>query len=343
MTSIGTYGYINAKVRAMRSLLLVQSVYRTMAEAENLGEMLSILTRTRLRDGMEGVTVEDPEEIEEVLVRDEVRRIRLIREKSHKQIAEFVTLFLERHEGERLKVLLRYWHRGAGNGERIFGEKILYDFPVTAILSAGSLKEIVALLEGIPFHKVLAETLPEYQDTKTLFPLELAIDRFVFNRLWNATEFLRKNDRRIARRLLGVEIDLRNLDWIGRMRTYYNLSAAEISERVLSHGFRINIEDIRRMVSGSDISESLKKIISDTRFTQQFGQESGVALKDLEYLLYQVLLSEARKAFGEFPFTIGSILGYVILLRIETRNVRMLIQAKRYELSPEKIMALLIV
>jgi V/A-type H+-transporting ATPase subunit C len=320
----------------------MESVYRTMAEAENLDEMLSILTRTRLQDGTEGVTGEEPEEIERALVRDEIRRIRLIREKSHRYIVEFVTLFLERYDGERLKVLLRYWHRGAGNGERFSGEKILYDFPVTAILSAGTLNDVIALLEATPFQKVLAEALSEYQDTKTLFPLELAIDRFVFNRLWNATEFLRKNDRRIARRLLGIEIDLRNIDWIGRMRSYYNLSEAEIGERVLPHGHRIDSEDIRRMASGNDVSQALKKVISDTRLTPQFGQESGIGPKDLEYLLYQVLLSEARKAFGEFPFTIGSILGYFILLRIETRNVRMLIQAKQYGLSSEKTMALLI-
>ena len=342
MTSIGTYGFINAKVRAMRSFLLTDALYHTMAAAESLQEFFSVLSQTHLRGVVDLATAQEPEKIEQALLREEIQRIQSIRKKSHKRIIRLITLYLERYDGERLKVILRYWHRKTEKEVPIIRARIVYDFPIDAIVMADSLSEVIVLLEGTPFRDVLARVAADYQETRTLFPLELAIDRSVFDRIWRATDDLGTKDKAIARRLLGIEIDLRNLDWIGRLKTYYDLPSAEIGERTLPHGFRIHAEDIRRIATDGNVIQALMKVASGSRFSGNLPSQSESDLKDLEHLLYQILFIEAGKAFGEFPFSIGSILGYFILLRIETRNVRTLYQAKRYGLPSQRIESLLV-
>jgi V/A-type H+-transporting ATPase subunit C len=342
MTSIGTYGFINAKVRAMRSFLLTDAVYRTLAAAEGLQEVFSVLSQTHLRNVVEHATAQEPEKIEQALLREEIQRIQSIQKKSHKRVVRLVTLYLERYDGERLKVILRYWHRKTEKEVPIIRERIVYDFPIDAIVMAETLGEVITLLEGTPFQDVLARVAAEYRKSQTLFPLELAIDRSVFDRLWQATGDLGTKDKSIARRLLGIEIDLRNLDWIGRLKTYYDLSSADIGDRTLPHGYRIHAEDIRRIATEGNVLQALIKVASGSHFSGHLPTESESDLKDLEHLLYQILVIEARKAFSEFPFSIGSILGYFTLLRIETRNVRTLFQAKRYGLPSQRIESLLV-
>lgn len=342
MVSIGTYGFINAKVRAMKSFLLTESIYRAMAAARSLDELFAVLLQTHFRNMVERVKFKEPLEIEQELVSEEIRRLRVIEKNSRGNLRQLVLLMLERYDGDKLKTLLRSWHQREGREPLVLREKIVYDFPVNAIVSAETLEEIVTLLEGTPFQKILSREASTYVERKSLFPLELAIDRDLFDRTWDATESLSRKDQRIARRLLGIEIDLRNIDWMGRFRRYYNVSTAEVGELLLPHGYRMGSDDVRHIVSGGSVSKVLARITRGVHSIHRNEAEEGFDLYGLERVLYQILLSEAGRALREFPFTIGSILGYLILLRIETKNVRTLLQAKLYGLSSEQAEDLLI-
>jgi vacuolar-type H+-ATPase subunit C/Vma6 len=70
--------------------------------------------------------------------------------------------------------------------------------------------------------------------------------------------------------------------------------------------------------------------------------DENAVLEFMEKVLYQILLAEAEKAFIQFPFSIGAIFGYFYLIRIETRNIRTLIQAKIYGLPSKDIESLLV-
>ena len=342
MSSIGTYGFINAKVRAMRSFLLTESVYRMMAGSQSLKEMLTILSQTRFRKLVEKLKSEDITEIEQALIQEEIGQLRAIEKNSSGMVCRLVSLFLERYEGERLKALLRRWHHKKEGEIPVFQDKIFYDFPVESIILAGQIEEVVSLLEGTPFQKILADVAAIYKERKSLFPLELAIDRDLFDRLWRAIEPLNSKDRHIANKLLGIEIDLKNLNWIGRFKHYYNILPATLPDFLLPHGYRLRSGEIQRVVTGGSVSEVLTDVARGAGITFPEEQERGTDFDALERFLYQVLYVEARRAFGEFPFSIGAIFGYFYLMRIETKNIRTLLQAKAYELSNQEIEAHLV-
>lgn len=341
MGSIGTCGFINAKVRTMRSFLLTESVYRALVSAQTVEEFFSVLSQTRFRGAVEKIKDKTPEEIEEALLLEEIQGIRLIEKNSRGSFRALVSLFLDKYEVEKLKILLRSWYRRKRIAPRILRESIVYDFPVDAIVAASDLDDIVTLLAGTPFQGVLYRAAQEYEEKGSLFSLELALDKDLFHRLWEATESLPKKDRRIARRLLGIEIDLRNIQWIGRFRKYYNMSSAEIGNVLLPYGYRMEEGDYQKLASGGDILKAVGLIRKEAAALQEFSQEES-DLNSVERILYHILLLEAKRAFREFPFSIGSILGYIVLLQIETKNLKTLYEAKMYKLSSQQAEDLLV-
>jgi len=61
----------------------------------------------------------------------------------------------------------------------------------------------------------------------------------------------------------------------------------------------------------------------------------------IESLLYEILLKEVRKTLAGNPFTIGTIFGYLILKRRETRNIVSLLYAKACGMKKEDLSRLI--
>jgi V/A-type H+-transporting ATPase subunit C len=340
MTSIGTYGFLNAKVRAMRSLLIADSLYRAMIASASLQELLNILSKTPYEGLSERARIEELSGLELALLHEEVRRIRMVLKASRAGTQQLVSLFLERYEGEKMKRLLRNWHRRGEEAVGVIRETIVYEVAVDAILAAEGFGDVITLLEGTPFQAALKDALPIFEVEGTVFPLEMAIDRTVFRRLWDGIASLDRKDERIAGRILGLETDLKNLEWIGRFQRYYGIPAVKMTDLLLPRGLRLGEDRVRRVAAGDDIRQALSDVIRSSRI--RLPAPEGDILPLLEGFFYQALKTEAGRAFGAFPFTIGAVVGYLTLIRIESRNIRTLIQAKSYGLSPEQTEALLV-
>ena len=342
MSSIGQYGFINAKVRAMRSFILAESVLHSMAAADSLQDILTILSQTRFKNLVEKIHHQEQSEIELLLLGEEIKPLQIIRKYSKGVVQTLISLLIETYDIEKLKVILRRWYRPMGMEPDIFREKILYDFPIDAMLAAESFEEFVHFLAETPFRTVLSGSRKEYESSHTLFSVELALDRDWVSRLWQYTESLNTKDRLITRKLLGLEIDLKNLNWIERYRTYYGMHATDISHRILPFGYHFGEADIQRILTQENILAATDGLIDGTGLNIPKKEVPSFHLETLENSLYHLLVREAHRAFQGFPFSIGSIIGFYILNRIEMKNIRTLLHTKWYGLPAEQAEALLI-
>ena len=57
----------------------------------------------------------------------------------------------------------------------------------------------------------------------------------------------------------------------------------------------------------------------------------------LEIILWNYLISESRKCLSGFPFTIGTVLSYLILKRTEVRNIITIMNGKIYKMDRGEI------
>ena len=341
MTSIGTYALVNAKVRAMRSHFLDESQYRQLIESKSLRELWSLLGRSRYASLVEKVNYQEPAQVEISFLLAEVQQLRQIRKYCRKNTMEIINRLMERYDGEKLKIILRSWYRQGKGADAIFPEPILTDFPVQKLVGSKNIHEFILSLGNSVFQQVLVSAQRDFIETKSLFPLELAIDRHIYQRLLDMRSFLNRRDKHILGRLIGIEIDLKNLEWIGRFKKYYTLTSAQIADYLLPYGYRLGVSQIRESLAGESISSILIQILRGMRVDLPAEMEGEFALEALDQFLKDMLLREARRVFGEFPFSLGSILGYFYLMRLEMNNLRTLVQAKQYEYPPERIKNLL--
>lgn len=342
MGVLGTYGFLNAKVRAMRSRLLLSSQYKALANANEYRDFLQLLSQYGYGSLVEEAGYHDPDRLELALQSEELRRIRLIHEKSRRPVSDILNQILERYEAERLKWVLRLWFQKRGEQNLFLQQPVLYPLPINEILDAPTLDGVLLLLAEHPFYQVLINARSEFEVKQTLFPFELAIDREQIRRFLESVKKMNSRDQRICRELTGIEIDLRNLSWIERFRHYYQLSAAEILTRLLPGGNRLGPDQLRKIVSGVNPISIFATWDKDIAIPVQDAQESKFLLQNLELFLAHVLLRRARRAFADFPFSIGAIMGYSLLLRIEMMNLRTLIQAKVYKINVDEVQSRLV-
>ena len=67
------------------------------------------------------------------------------------------------------------------------------------------------------------------------------------------------------------------------------------------------------------------------------GADSSARLAFFERILDRILEYEIRRIMTGYPFTIGIILSYFFLKTNEIKKVRTILNAKLYDLSPERI------
>jgi len=337
LSLVRTYGFLNAKIRAMRSTLLLSSQYKVLSNAKDYRDLLQQLSQYGYTALVDDVGYHDPDRLELALQAEELRRLKQIQKKSNRSVQNILNKILERYEAERLKWMLRLWFQKRGEPNSFPLIPILYPIPINEIMNAPILDDVFQLLDKHPFYNALIEARSEFEAKQTLFPFELAIDREQIKRFIESVKRLNRRDQRICNELLGIEIDLRNLSWIERFRKYYQLSAAEILTRLLPGGHRLGPSQLRQVVSDGNPSSIFTSWEKDIPIPIQGAQESKFMLQNVELFLTHVLLRRARRAFMEFPFSIGAIMGYSTLLRIEMMNIRMLIQAKEYKLSADEV------
>src|SRR6266536_642427 len=132
--------------------------------------------------------------------------------------------FLVRFPIESLKVILRT----AGNApdrprlSRLLGPFVDSDLPLGRLIDAATIHDVVEALSQTAYAEPLRAALrshPQDEGSRSalLFHMELALDRWFFERLWLTCRSMPTADSRIARRLIGVFADVTNILWARRL------------------------------------------------------------------------------------------------------------------------------
>jgi V/A-type H+/Na+-transporting ATPase subunit C len=342
MEAVREYGFINAKVRGMRSRFLAEAAFRQLAATKDVRDLASALAQTRYREALNGVDPSSVEAVESALERFETGELLVILKYAKGGSRDLVRLLLERYDIERLKAALRLMHSGSAPAEPAAGGPVVMAFSEHAVATAPSLREAAALVPEGDYRAALEGSAAAVEERRTLFPAEFALDRALFGRIWKAGMDMNARDRGLVRSLVGVEIDLKNLDWLSRFRTYYKLSSSEIRDLLLPNGTRLDAKSLQKMISEERIEDAFGRVTRGTGVPVPEAGTGAAAADGMERFLSHVLLAEARRAFRGNPLSIGSLLGYFYCLRMETRNVKTLFTGKRLGLNPQQVESYLV-
>ena len=347
LQSVGKYSFANAKIHARLSSLLTRETVAKLTAARDMSEFYATLRGT----AYEGVfanpeAVADSRLAEQLLVEEEVQwhmdLIKALKEPERSLVATM----LERYELENLKVALR-----VREGERekrelsyIIRKELPHKLPYESIAAARTLEEVLPYLEHTPYLSPLKKSLEDVKQRGTLFPAEIALELDLYRRINACVEALSRRDRPVARKLIGIEIDLRNIIWLVRLKFYCGVPSGDLVNYNMPGGYRLTNRQLRHAF----LPDSMKDVFTilglitlerEFRLAADLLRDEGELgkLYFIEIVLWKYMLTETRKILGGYPFTIGTVLGYLIMKRNEIRNVITILNGIALKLEKSEI------
>jgi V/A-type H+-transporting ATPase subunit C len=340
------YASINARVRVMYSTLLSKQDFSNLLEASDLDNLISQLKHTAYSPYL------DRAKDKQLTARRAAFHMRERWTETYHSIASGIPEYarsvfsqlIRYYEVNNLKAILRGI---SANSDWSHVRYVLFplgsdsSIPAEAMLESHNVTQAIEMISSSPYYETLSFAMKRYSVEQTLFPIEVALDLDYWRELWKEVKALPKPDQDYATKILGPMIDMNNLMWAIRYRTYHQLSEEEIINYTLSFGYHVQDADIRSIAAGGDIAQIIKRLYPDIAGVDELLQDLHSGLPKLEVLLKRRLLRQCNAAFVGNPFQIGIPLGYLLLFDQEIQDLVVLLEAKSNKLPVEKYRSLL--
>lgn len=337
---ISKYAFLNAKVRGKMSKLLDEEKMRELNHSSDLDHAVTILKDTHYAGMFDQIqNPSDLSEIERNLILAEYEAYDEIYSLSTGSVIEVFGVLKSWYEMEEVKSALRAWYRKQQGMQSTFTHSGISDIPLDEAVGAKTLEDIALILKDSPYGSVVSAVGETIKKRQSIFPLEIALDQDYYRRLWNAIGKLSDQDKRVATRIIGIEVDLKNLQWVIRGLMYYKMSASDLVDDMLPHGWRIQPTITREALAKIDPGEVLGHL-SVGPYSELLAAWSSRAPREgaalIESVLWDILVREVRLSLAGFPFTIGTPLAYCLLKRIEIQNIIRVLESIVLGIPPEE-------
>jgi V/A-type H+-transporting ATPase subunit C len=350
VSGIAKYAFINAKLRARISKILPDEVFERMIKAPSLEAALDVLRDTSFAQLQEIYSsTGDLKKGELELLKQEIDIYLNIKQSVHSESVEFINALLYQFEIDNLKNAIRiYFDRKIRNISAdpnihyILYEPIIHKIPIDIIINAESFVEIAEACSGTPYEEIIKQYSTTVESQGSLFRLEIALDHFYYDNLMGVAKKMDSTDRDIIHRLAGVEIDLQNINWLIRLKNFYDLPLEAVLSMLVPGGYNLSRSMINELYSAQNVTGVLQDFVSGKypglmALLSVQSTESHSRLLLIHRLLEEIMKQEVRKMLAGYPFTIGIILAYFILKKNEFKKVRTILNAKQYNLQQQRI------
>jgi len=343
------YAYPSARAKALRSLLLPEQNMQSLAEAADLEDALRLLRDTLYAEPLVGK--KDMLEVEVALRSHLAASLNRVCGFLPSRARSIFTAYLQRYEAENIaSLLLGVHHRMKGREllQRIVPihvevEKGVYE----KIANSKTLEEAVGALAGTCYHPALTEALKRFAGTGNVLVFHSALDRLVYERIFKAIESSGGGDVEALRRMIGIEVDIKNIKSILRLRDAH-VPGEEVSSYLIPYGYKITAEAAAEISRSVDIEEIIARL--ERTFyhepLERAHKEFEKTLRERRLILLEnaldKFLERELKAFERsFPLSIGPVLGYVAAKTREVRRLIAILKLKDAGLSGEEIQEVL--
>jgi V/A-type H+-transporting ATPase subunit C len=138
-----------------------------------------------------------------------------------------------------------------------------------------------------------------------------------------------------------------NVNWVVRIKRFREVEERDLEASLLPGGAFLSREQLRDAYRSEGTLEKLigglgprySSIVRQVSPDAERNQLRRLAL--LQDLLRSILFQEIHRVLGGYPFTVGVILAYYLLVQNEVRTVASVLNARAYDLPTERTEALI--
>ena len=348
-SALSKYAFINSKLRGRISKILPDEIFDRLIKAPSVDAALDILKDTDFSQLQEIYSsTGDLKKGELELLKKEIELYIDIKRYVHVESLKFINALLYKFEIDNLKNAIRIFfdrkvrNHSDPNIHYILYEPIIHDIPIDVIINADNFDEIAGVCEDTPYNAIIKKYSSLAEKQNSLFRMEVAFDHFYYENLLSVSKKLDKADREIVTRIIGVEIDLQNINWLIRLKKSYDLSLEQVMTAIVPGGFNLNQSIISELYRAQNVTTILQDFVKGkypglTALLSTQVSDSSSRLLLIHRILEEIRKQEVRRLLTGYPFSIGIILVYLILKSNELKKIRTILNAKMYNLPTQRI------
>ncbi|MEM3399867.1 MAG: V-type ATPase subunit [Candidatus Micrarchaeia archaeon] len=332
-----TYGYSNARVKAMKSALLGRSTIDEMLFLDIRG-IIGILEHTTYREDIVGLSMDysGAELVELAMGKNFARTCRKVLEITPDKGKPTIKAFLERWDIHNLKLILLSKIVRGGAGIEVFlmpagglSEQLLH-----TLMEKESIEDVIYGLKGTKYRDIL-EPLWEEEGKRNIAVLLNGLDRHYYG---NFTKAFREGG---YERLVSSEVDAKNIMTVMRCKKA-GLDEETMRGFIVDGGTFTGYE-IAQMIEAKNIEEVVGKVRHRYDLTDalQDFRKDGM-LSHFEIALERRLSMLGIKMLRLSVLSLGAIIGFLYLKEQEVANIRKIVRAKQYGIPREKLESMIV-
>lgn len=341
------YAAVNARIKAIMGKMLTTDDYKKIINASTVQEVFNYLYNNTYYhtclEGLNGVEIHR-REMELTLKKSFINDYRVIYRYLQSDSKDFFKQLFAKFEIEDLKMLLRTIL--VENNEGYLKKSLIYlgvytDIDINLLTSIKSYQDLLAAFENTDYYKILSRFTDSYEKERNLFPIEMSLDFQYFSSLEKLAKKLSSADYKYVEDLIGTQVDLLNIQWIYRIKKYYNLSPGEILNYILPFHHKLSRENLRNMAD-VDKPEEIVKYIANKQYQEVFNAaiEENNVIFERYFLSY--ILSKSKSVKRTSFYNIGNIIAYLFIKEYEIRDIITIVEGVRYSLNTSEIKKYLI-
>ncbi|MHA2363425.1 MAG: V-type ATPase subunit [Candidatus Hodarchaeales archaeon] len=348
--SVLDYSFINAKIRGKKSKFLSAGDYERFYKASSLEELARLLSGT-------GIGIEEINQIilggnEQTISSQEVDRIL-----SHHFYQDYTSIPLPKYTNEftqaviktkffieALKIIIRGKHLNLSKEEIQSFIVTPFDNEIHILDRLIDIPNIPQLVDDIPdssIRSALQDALTDYDQTKSTLPLEMALYKAYYKKIWKVSSTIRKSDYEGVFSLFGTELDLINLLGILRSKKL-KIDPDTTRKWLIPQKHRLSLQTLDNLIHAGQMSQVGQILITTTyrdliQQARDIFESTDMPINEIENLIKKYLVHKAMRILNGSPFHLGIFFAYLQLAKTQFENIRAIIIGKLGKLTPEMI------
>ncbi|WP_424002498.1 V-type ATP synthase subunit C [Haloarcula salina] len=337
------YEYVIARVRSRRASLFDDDDYRKLVRM-GTGEIARFMEETEYETEMNalGSRYGGVDLVEYALNRNLAKHFDDLLEWSEGALYDYIARYLRKFDVWNAKTVIRGLYSDIDRTEvedDLIRAGEFSDSRIESLLNAGSIEEVVELLDDTVFGESLAEAFEVYEESDVLVPLENALDRAFYETLLSGLPANPEIDSPTGLyvEFLETEVDFRNLR--NALRLAHSGADVDPSEYFIEGGQLFDAQEVAQLSTNLD---QLVSAVRESKYGDDLDQalsalEDAENLLDFERALEAALLEYADRLSNRYPLSVCPVLSYVLAKEREVDNIRAIARGREAGLGPDEI------
>lgn len=338
VTEAKEYSYVNTRIKARKGQLLTAADYEQLL-ISTLNEGFTYLQSNprykELFSALDQDSSNFSQKLEKLLQESVYKEIITLASDIPAKARELIMFYLKRVYIDTLKYLLRLIYSKETtpfSSEDFFVTTLEEKTELALIFRSESIESLINNLQTPWIVEALKSVLPEYNKQKNIFLLEHALDQSYYRQLWDVLiPSQNKRDGKMAQQIIGMEIDLINLNIVLRSKVL-KLPPDEIRSQLMLINYRLG-SALNLAVKTSSFSDTID-ILQTTAYSDLVRaiyrdyKEKDESIANMEQLQEEWFIQSLHTLLAGYPFHIGIFLSYIIFRFQEIKNLRIIFESK---------------